>query len=225
MHPQHDQLLRDLIYRAANSDLLPGDLSVIDAGWEFRGLLARIATESSETGWSPEIAGMISQARVELAVSGRIDALGGAALWVSSNGLTRAVLLGTAVGWPCRPYETAELVARWSAWQPQPGTSATPSPHCWAYWQARPSGRWPPGWWTAWSGSIRQPAISAPGVPGKSRPPPNCSPRCAGTRNFPPGLPPSPHWPRSPVHRYRSRTRRVGGQRDMSWAAMPGLGS
>ena len=93
MHPQHDQLLRDLIYRAANSDLLPGDLSVIDAGWEFRGLLARIATESSETDWSPGIAGMISRARVELAVSGRIDALGGAGLWVSSNGLTREALL------------------------------------------------------------------------------------------------------------------------------------
>ena len=70
MHPQHDQLLRDLICRAARSDQIPGDLSVIDAGWESRGLLARVAAESSEADWSPEVAGMIGQARVELAQVG-----------------------------------------------------------------------------------------------------------------------------------------------------------
>ena len=43
MHPQRDQLLRDLICRAACSDQIPGDLSVIDAGWQARGLLARVA--------------------------------------------------------------------------------------------------------------------------------------------------------------------------------------
>ena len=60
MHPERDQLLRDLIYRATNSDHLPEDLSVIDGAWEFRKLLARVAAESSAADWSPEIAGMIS---------------------------------------------------------------------------------------------------------------------------------------------------------------------
>jgi hypothetical protein len=36
MHPQHDQLVRDLICRAASSDQIPGDLSVLDAGWQAR---------------------------------------------------------------------------------------------------------------------------------------------------------------------------------------------
>ena len=94
MHPQHDQLLRDLICRAARSDQIPGDLSVIDGGWEFRGLLARVAAESSEADWSPEVAGMIGQARVELARSGRIGDLGGAAHWGTSNRQAREALLG-----------------------------------------------------------------------------------------------------------------------------------
>ena len=94
MHPQHDQLLRDLICRAASSDQIPGDLSVIDAGWESRGLLARVAAESSEADWSPEVAGMIGQARVELARSGRIGDLGGAAHWGTSDRQAREALLG-----------------------------------------------------------------------------------------------------------------------------------
>ncbi len=94
MHPQHDQLLRDLICGAASSDQLSGDLSVIDAGWEFCGLLARVAAESSESDWSPEIAGMIGQARVELAQSGRFDDLGGAAHWGTSDRRARGALLG-----------------------------------------------------------------------------------------------------------------------------------
>ena len=85
MHPQHDQLLRDLICRAASSEHIPGDLSVVDAGWESRGLPARVAAESSETDWSPEIAGMIGQARVELAKSGRFQDLGVAGHWESSD--------------------------------------------------------------------------------------------------------------------------------------------
>ena len=63
MHPHHDQLLRDLICRAARSDQIPGDMSVIDAGWELRRLLARVASESSEADWSAEVAGMIGRAR------------------------------------------------------------------------------------------------------------------------------------------------------------------
>ena len=98
MHPQHDQLLRELICRAASSDQIPGDLSVIDAGWEFRGLLARVAAESSEADWSPEVTGMIGQARVELARSGPVGDLGGAAHWGTSDRQAREALLGQLAG-------------------------------------------------------------------------------------------------------------------------------
>ncbi len=94
MHPQHDQLVRELICRAARSDQLRGDLSVIDAGWQARELLARIAAESSESDWSPDIAGMIGQARVELAQSGRFGDLGGVAHWGTSDRRARDALLG-----------------------------------------------------------------------------------------------------------------------------------
>ena len=94
MHPQRDQLLRNLICRAATSDHVPADLSIIDAAWESRGLLARVAAESSESDWSPEITEMIGQARVELARSGRFGDLGGAAHWRTSNRQAREALLG-----------------------------------------------------------------------------------------------------------------------------------
>jgi hypothetical protein len=94
MHPQYDQLLRELICRAAGSDQIPGDLSVIDAQWEFQGLLARVAAESGEADWSPEVAGMIGQARVELARSGRFGDLGGAVHWGTSNRQACEALLG-----------------------------------------------------------------------------------------------------------------------------------
>jgi hypothetical protein len=94
MHPDHDQLLRDLICRAALLDHVPGELSVIDAGWEFRRFLARVADESDEADWSSEVATMISYARVELARSGRVDGLGGAARWSTSNHQARDALLG-----------------------------------------------------------------------------------------------------------------------------------
>jgi Domain of unknown function (DUF4062)/NACHT domain len=93
MHPQHDQLLRDLICRAARSRQLPGELSVIDAGWDLRGLLTRVVSESSEAGWSAELAGVLSRARAEQARSGRVDALGGAARWDNANRHIRALLL------------------------------------------------------------------------------------------------------------------------------------
>ena len=70
MHPEHDQLLHDLICRVASSNQIPQNLSVIEASWEFRGLLARIASESRESDWSPEMAELISKAQVELVHSG-----------------------------------------------------------------------------------------------------------------------------------------------------------
>ena len=85
MHPQRDQLLRDVICRASGSEHLPADLSAIDAGWELRRLLARVATESSEGDWSPEVAAMIGTARVQLARSGFVGHLGAAGQWWTSN--------------------------------------------------------------------------------------------------------------------------------------------
>ena len=111
MHPQHDQLVRDLTCRAARSDQLPGDLSVIDAGWEFRGLLARVASESGEADWSPEVAGMIGQARVDLARSARIDDLGGAAPWAASNRQARDALLELLAGQTDADGEVAGVLA------------------------------------------------------------------------------------------------------------------
>ena len=98
MHPQHDQLLRELICRIARSERIPADLSVIDAGWESGGLLARIAAESREADWLPELAEVIGQARVELARSGRFGKLSGAAHWGTADRQAREVLLGLLAG-------------------------------------------------------------------------------------------------------------------------------
>ena len=93
MHDQPDRLLRDLICRAANSDELPANLFVIDGAWEFRELLARVASESTQAQWSPEIADLISRARVELALSDRTSDLAGAVHWHTSNREAREGLL------------------------------------------------------------------------------------------------------------------------------------
>src|SRR5579863_8387638 len=92
MHPERDQLVRELIRRAARSDDIPGDLSVIDGGWELRGLLARVAAESSDADWSPEIAGMIGRVRVELALSGHHGWVPRATGWGNSNRQAREAL-------------------------------------------------------------------------------------------------------------------------------------
>ena len=93
MHPQRDQLLRELLKRAARSRRLPIDLSEIDGGWQIRHLLARIASESYEIDWSPEIAGIIGRARVELARSQQAADLSAPPDWEASNRQIRQVLL------------------------------------------------------------------------------------------------------------------------------------
>ena len=93
MHPHRNELLRDLICRAARSDEIPTDLCAIDAGWELREFLAKVAAESCEADWLPELASMIGQARLELAQSGSTDHLGEAATWVTSNRQVREALL------------------------------------------------------------------------------------------------------------------------------------
>jgi hypothetical protein len=93
MHPQHDQLLRDLIHRAVRPDQNAVDLPAIDPWFAFRGLLARIAVESSEEHWSSETAAVIGQARVELAQTVQLRDLVESAHWRTSNRQVRIVLL------------------------------------------------------------------------------------------------------------------------------------
>jgi NACHT domain-containing protein len=93
MHPEHDQLLRDLICRAAGSDKMPEDLSIIDGGREFRALLARVAAESRESDWAPESAALIGDARAVLARSAFTDDLSAAVHWETSNRRVCEVLL------------------------------------------------------------------------------------------------------------------------------------
>jgi hypothetical protein len=93
-HPERDQLLRSLIYRAAQSHQIPEDLSVIDATREFRRLLARVAAESHPDDWTAEVAGVIGRARVELAAADLYDHLGEAGAWVTSNRRARDRVLG-----------------------------------------------------------------------------------------------------------------------------------
>ena len=94
-HPQRDQLLRNLISRAADLEQIAGDFAVIGTRWEFSELLVRLAVESSEADWSPEVAGLIGQFRVRLAQSGRTSSLRKSAHWRASNSEARAQPPGT----------------------------------------------------------------------------------------------------------------------------------
>ena len=93
MHRHRNQVLRELICRAARSTEVPDDLAAIDIGWEFRRFLARVAAESSQSDWTPDAAEIIEQARVDLADSGHVDNLGGAVSWEKSNRAIRRALL------------------------------------------------------------------------------------------------------------------------------------
>jgi hypothetical protein len=97
-HPQRDAVLRGLICRAAGSERLPGDLSCIDANWEFRKFLSRLAGESSQADWTPEIAAIIGAARVDLARSGRGGELSGGSLWEASDRQAHDELLARLQG-------------------------------------------------------------------------------------------------------------------------------
>ena len=112
MHSKHDELLRNLLCRLARSDQIPTDLSVIEAGWEFRRFLAKVASESREEDWSTEIAGIIGQALVELARSAHTqDDLGRPLHWGTSNRQARDELLGLLADQPGR--ERAEVLVSW----------------------------------------------------------------------------------------------------------------
>ena len=66
MHPEHKQVLNDLICRVTGGGQLGADVSAIDGCWEIRRFLARVARESSEDDWSDEEAELIGQARTDL---------------------------------------------------------------------------------------------------------------------------------------------------------------
>jgi hypothetical protein len=96
MHPQRDQILRDLVCRVTGRGQLPAELPPVDGCWQVRLFLDRVALESSQDDWSPEAAEMIGQARLGLAKSRyagyhRFQIATG---WEASDRLIRAALLG-----------------------------------------------------------------------------------------------------------------------------------
>jgi len=91
-HPQRDMLLQQIFCRAAGADQMPQNVSAIDGGWEISGLLARAAVQSADDQWSPSVAAMIGDARVELARRWLTDDLGGATRWRTSSQRVRAEL-------------------------------------------------------------------------------------------------------------------------------------
>jgi NACHT domain len=85
MHAEHDHLLRSLIGYTAQPAQVVEDFSAAGPHRELQNMLSRVADESSEDDWSPEMVALIHRARVELARSGQIGNLGGAARWRVSN--------------------------------------------------------------------------------------------------------------------------------------------
>jgi hypothetical protein len=102
MHPQRDQVLKDLICRVTGGHRLPADLAAIDENWEIRRFLARVAQELGERGWSSEAARMIGRARLDLATSPQ-DNLREflhelvPSDWPASNGVVFESLLGRLI--------------------------------------------------------------------------------------------------------------------------------
>ncbi|MGH3847323.1 MAG: hypothetical protein ACRDS0_38775, partial [Pseudonocardiaceae bacterium] len=100
MHPKRDEVLRALLCRASRSGELPSDLSVIDATGEVRKLLARVAAQSRQDDWSPDVGTIIGQARVKLAQTSLTANLAEAAHWPTSNRQVRQALLRQLTGDP-----------------------------------------------------------------------------------------------------------------------------
>ncbi len=69
MHPQRDQVLKNLICLVTGSREFFADLAAIDGCWEMRRFLVRVAMESSEDDWLPEAVQIIGRARLDLAKS------------------------------------------------------------------------------------------------------------------------------------------------------------
>jgi hypothetical protein len=69
MHPERDEVLRQLISLVTGNGQLPESLRQADSCWEVRRFLARAAQESCEADWSPRSAQIIRQAMVDLAAA------------------------------------------------------------------------------------------------------------------------------------------------------------
>lgn len=94
MHSRRDQLLRELMHLAGESGQASASIRGIEAGWELRQFLARVAAQSNEMDWSREMARIIGRARVDLAISGPVGDLG-ASSWQNSSRKARDALLRT----------------------------------------------------------------------------------------------------------------------------------
>jgi hypothetical protein len=97
-HPDRDLVLRAMIGRVASARDVPDDLSDLDGGWEFRRFLCRVASEGREADWSPEIAGLISHARIGLARLGDHEFLGATPYWPTSSRIVCPELLTRLAG-------------------------------------------------------------------------------------------------------------------------------
>jgi hypothetical protein len=68
LHPQRDEVLRDLIGNVTGGSGSFADLTAVDGCWEIRWFLTRVALETEETDWSPDARSLISQARMNAAL-------------------------------------------------------------------------------------------------------------------------------------------------------------
>jgi hypothetical protein len=93
MHPRREKVLRQLINSVGRSANIYSYSSEATGGLEFLKFLARIANESDEADWSPDLAKVIGLARVQLASWGYASILDGAASWPSSTAKARFTLL------------------------------------------------------------------------------------------------------------------------------------
>lgn len=71
LHPRRDQVLMRIIRSVTNGGQSHADVAAIDSCMEIRQFLAKVATESRETDWSPEAAELIGEARRHIATSWR----------------------------------------------------------------------------------------------------------------------------------------------------------
>ena len=112
MHPQRDQILRDLTCRATGGSPSYPAVAAADGCWEIRRFLAAVALESGESDWSPEAAKMIGWAMQDLVTSGPYDLKqAGASHWPTSNRLIIRSLLDGDTG-PGRNRSLTDVAAR-----------------------------------------------------------------------------------------------------------------
>jgi hypothetical protein len=115
MHPQRNEVLKELICRVTGGDQLRAGIAAFDGGWEFRQFLARVAQESGEADWSADAAEIIGRARFDLAGSRGADLRQVVATdWPASNGLIIETLLGSLANEqdPRRAGEQADTLVR-----------------------------------------------------------------------------------------------------------------